>query len=299
MCELFDRIVYGIPVPALSFLMATKVLNESKSTREVLMELRGTRLPKEIIHLIDTALVKGKAFELRKEWRSSLKRSLPSSFDDSLHVEESKGSVEEVWLDMLSKDLLWEIVDSNQCCLKPRKLYHDEEHELARHLREYLSTLPQPLVIVNRTLLSRDSMIANEKFHENSESTEENEEEDILVICLPNHILQYDIRPSFNNKAAIGQIDLDDCDADNLELTRGIVEKVDVETGWNEDFILSMRHHFQYLLKQCDLALGNENGSGLFDNRDRLLGWWRVEEVVCDCQCDDISQGAGHRVQHT
>ncbi|KAA1129672.1 hypothetical protein PGTUg99_034135 [Puccinia graminis f. sp. tritici] len=290
MCELIDRIVYGIPVPALSFLMATKVLNESKNTRKVLTEMRRTRLPREVMHLIGSEMVKGKASELRREWWSSLKRSLPSSFDDSSGGD-PQGPAQEVWLEMLGKDVLWEIVDSNQCCLTPRKLNHDEEHELVRHLREYLSTLPQPLVIVNRTPLSKSSMVAEENNQDGDEGTRMQEEEDILVICLPDHILQYDIRQAFTNKEAIDQIDLDDCDADSLEVPQGIVEKVDVETGWNEHFLLSMRYEFQHLLKQCDLALGNEDGGGLLDDLDRQLGWWRVEEVVCDCQYDENSHG--------
>jgi hypothetical protein len=110
--------------------MAIKVLNESKNTRKVLMEMR-TRLPREVMHLISTEMVKGKASELRKEWWSSLKRSLPSSFDDSI-LGDPQGPAQEVWLEMLNKDVLWEIIDSNQCCLTPRTLNHDEEHELGR-----------------------------------------------------------------------------------------------------------------------------------------------------------------------
>jgi hypothetical protein len=121
-----------MPVPALSFLMAMKALNEAKKNREVLMKMRRTRLPKEIMQLIAEAMVEGKALELRQEWWNSLKRLLPSSLDNPLNMEEPSGSTQDIWLDMLSKDLLWEVLDSNQCCLIPRKLHHDEEHELVR-----------------------------------------------------------------------------------------------------------------------------------------------------------------------
>ncbi|KAH9441265.1 hypothetical protein MJO28_015756 [Puccinia striiformis f. sp. tritici] len=287
MCELFNRIVYGIPVPALTFLMATKVLNESRYSREALMGIRRARLPREIIQLIDKAMVEGKASILRTEWWSSLKLLLPNSFDDSLHTEESKGPAQEVWLEMLSRDMLWEITDSNRCCLNPRKLQHDEEHELVRHLREYLSTLPRPLVIANRTPLSKSSMVIHEKAQSDKQAAKGEEEEEILVICLPDHVLQYGNRSPFPDKQVIGQMDLDDCDVDTLQIPRGMVEKVDVENGWNEDFVFSMRLEFQQLLKECDLALGTGDGNGLIDNLDRQLGWWRVEEVVCDCQDDE------------
>ncbi|PLW40345.1 hypothetical protein PCASD_07306 [Puccinia coronata f. sp. avenae] len=295
-CSLID---FGAPnassaifnnyLPALSFLMAMKALNEAKKNREVLMKMRRTRLPKEIMRLIAEAMVEGKALELRQEWWNSLKRLLPSSLDNPLNMEEPSGSTQDIWLDMLSKDLLWEVLDSNQCCLIPRKLHHDEEHEL--HLREYLCTLPRPLQIMNRTPLSKRAMVIDERKRENEEGDGEKEEEDVLVICLPDHIIQYNLQGSFKHKEkeVINQVDLDSCAVDTLQFPRGTVEKVDVETEWSEAFVLSIRQEFHHLLNECDLALGNEKGNGLFDNLDLQLGWWRVEEVVCDCQYDEHS----------
>ncbi|KNZ58085.1 hypothetical protein VP01_19g3 [Puccinia sorghi] len=288
MCRLYERTVYGIPVPALSFLMATKVLNECQKGRTTLKEMEKARLPQEMLELIGRAMVEGEAAGLRKQWWHSLRRLLPTPLEHPLNVQQSGGPNQHAWLDMLAKDSLWEILDSNQCCLAPRKLHRAEEHEL--HLREYLSTMFPSLVIANRTPLSRSSM-AFGKSTEDGEMGGEEDEDCILMVCLREHIHEASEQREEGEaramKAVIEQVDLDGCEVDGREVHRGTVEQVHVDSKWTSDLVLSIHLHFLALLMECDLALGNLTPSCLANSLSHLLGWWRVQEIVCDCQDDD------------
>lgn len=284
MCELFDRIIYGMPVPALSFLMAIKVLNEARTTREVLMKMKRSRVPKEILSLIDIALIEGMALALRQEWWDSLKRLLVSSLDQPPELEAKDLPTREGWLEIMARDLLWEISGSNQCCLAPRKIHPGEEHELVRHLREYFSTRSQKLKIVSRAPLSKTFVVNSDTTRQ---ETEEAEEESFFIVCLPQYILHPGIPSTRRGEEVMDQYDgLEACGIDGLESPRGVWEGAHVADEWNGDSIDTIRHEFQNLMRDCDIALGNDQGSGLASRIDTQLGWWRVAEVVCDCEED-------------
>ncbi|MBW0466198.1 hypothetical protein O181_005913 [Austropuccinia psidii MF-1] len=279
MCMLSDRFVYGLPVPALPLLMALKALNETRPIREVVKQIEGSRLPKEIMCMIEEALAFGRAEDLRKEWWNSLQGSMSSyhEYGDETHGKER-------WLQLLSKDLLWEITDSNRRSLSPAKGSNEKEHELMRNAREYIDYSAPRITFASRTPLTSE-FVGGETQVERMIK-----EEPVYIICLCDQVVESGKKPGFPNTESWMSVDLTNCEVDDLEAACwGFFERAQVPLEGATANNFAIQSQLKHLLRECDLVLGTLHGAGFSSCLDKQLGWWRVVEVLCDCDPDGIA----------
>lgn len=73
MCRKITKVVYGIPLPAISLLHAASTLEETSESATILRAQRGKSwLPTEILELITYHLVAGRAAVSKSKWKAGL-----------------------------------------------------------------------------------------------------------------------------------------------------------------------------------------------------------------------------------
>lgn len=73
MCRLINKLVYGLPVPAISLLHSTMMIEAHREVIQTLDSLRGrSRLPTELIELITFHLLSGQALQSKSEWQNQI-----------------------------------------------------------------------------------------------------------------------------------------------------------------------------------------------------------------------------------
>ncbi|KAG0141508.1 hypothetical protein CROQUDRAFT_110454 [Cronartium quercuum f. sp. fusiforme G11] len=263
MCRLINKVVYGLPLPAISLIHAASVLEEQRDAVATLKEIRGrSRLPSELIELVGHHLIAGRAADSKAKSKAQL-TTAPHMCQNLCR-----------WCFLLRVDELIEASLSS-------------EDMSIKRLVQCLSRPEFNLDLASQTPIRTTITELNldEGLNPSEGLSEESMSEPVWVVCL---ITATSETSSLGSQdiisAQMAETDLSDCPIDQVEGPAAFLEPAPTPPSFANLDIERLGSGLDRFLKTCDLVLDSPPFS-FFESRT-LLRWWTVMEVECDCLFD-------------
>lgn len=260
MCRKVTKVVYGIPLPAISLLHAASTLEETCESATILRAQSGKSwLPTEIIELIAYHLVAGRGAVSKSEWKAGLTTASHPCREPC------------EWCFLLRIDDLIEASTS-------------DEDNLIQNMNKFLSRPEFKFELASKTPIH--TTIAEieraEGLKQSESKCEERLGEPVWVVCLKTAAEETSsINVADFTAAQVADIDFSDCPVDLIEGPATFIEPASFQPSslHVDDDECSIR--LEKLLAACDIVLDSSDFS--FTECQKLLRWWTVTEIECEC----------------